>query len=78
MCIFTYDIYFYYMVEMAETEASLRSVASQTFRIYISASFRPWRTARHGLCGFDYLTLFTDIKKTPKRMPFLYGGDEGD
>ena len=66
------------MVEMAATEASLRSVASQPFRIYMSVSLCLRQTARHGLCGFDYLTLCIKEKnRTDKSLHGFFGGDGG-
>ena len=58
------------LVEMAETEASLRSFASQTFRIYMSLLLRKRWTMRFR---------FPLIKEKPRIKPrFSFGGDGGN
>lgn len=47
------------MVEMVETEASLRSLLRNLSHLYV-----PFADAKDGLCGFDYL----DKKESPNKV----------
>lgn len=61
---------FIFLVEMARTEASLRSLLRNLSHLYV-----PFADAKDGLCSFDYL----DKNKNPEKLEFLfYGGDGGN
>ncbi len=55
------------MVEMAETEASLRSLLRNLSHLYI-----PFANAKDGLCGFDYLK-----KEMPQKWSISFTGGDG-
>ena len=58
------------MVEMARTEASLRSLLRNLSHLYV-----PFADAKDGLCGFDYL----DKKQKPQFIigTFVFSGGDG-